>query len=203
MKNIFLIFNFASMNHDLEPSQWLKRYGDYLYSLAFLKLNNKEVAEDIVQETFVSALKAKDSFRKESSEKTWLVSILNNKIIDHYRKKDVLKNADSYLSETESSFSAHFFDQATGHWLVDTGPVSWTEQADKKVDRNEFYRILRYCVEKMPSKLVPVFLAKFLEEDDSEKICKDFKITPSNYWVIIHRAKVLMRSCLEKNWFLQ
>jgi len=151
----------------------------------------------------VSALKAKDSFRKESSEKTWLVSILNNKIIDHYRKKDVLKNADSYLSETESSFSAHFFDQATGHWLVDTGPVSWTEQADKKVDRNEFYRILQYCVEKMPSKLVPVFLAKFLEEDDSEKICKDLKITPSNYWVIIHRAKVLMRSCLEKNWFLR
>jgi RNA polymerase sigma-70 factor (ECF subfamily) len=191
------------MNHDLEPSQWLARYGDYLFSLAFLKLNNREAAEDMVQDTFVSALKARDSFRKESSEKTWLVSILNNKIIDHYRKKDVLKNADSYLSETESSFGDHFFDANTGHWLDNAGPAEWKETADKKVNRNEFYKIIRYCVEKMPPKLVPVFLAKFLEDEDSEKICKDLKITPSNYWVIIHRAKVLMRSCLEKNWFLR
>lgn len=191
------------MNHELEPSQWLARYGDYLFSLAFLKLNSREAAEDIVQETFVSALKARNSFRKESSEKTWLVSILNNKIIDHYRKKDVLKNADSYLSETENSFSDHFFDAATGHWLDNAGPASWKETADKKVNGNEFYKIIRYCVEKMPPKLVPVFLAKFLEEEDSEKICKDLSITPSNYWVIIHRAKVLMRSCLEKNWFLR
>lgn len=191
------------MNHHLEPSQWLDRYGDYLFSLAFLKLNNRETAEDMVQETFVSALKAKDSFRNESAEKTWLVAILNNKIIDHYRKKDVLKDAGDYLPETENSFSSHFFDPATGHWLDNTGPASWKEAADKKVNRSEFYKIIRYCVEKMPPKLVPVFLAKFLEEEDSEKICKDLKITPSNYWVIIHRAKVLMRSCLEKNWFLR
>lgn len=191
------------MNNDLQPSKWLTLYGDYLFSLAFIKLNNKEAAEDLVQETFVSALKAKDSFRGESTEKTWLVSILNNKIIDHYRKKDVLKNAETYLPDTESSFSDHFFDAGNGHWLQEAGPRSWKDSADHQVNRSEFYKIIRYCIEKMPPKLVPAFLAKFLAEEDSEKICKDLGITSSNYWVMIHRAKVLMRSCLEKNWFLR
>ena len=193
------------MNTDkgiLKPADWVKTYADYLYSLALIKVSNKETAEDLIQETFLSAFKTKDSFKSESSEKTWLTAILKNKIIDHYRKKDVLKDVASYISNTEKGFNEHFFNERDGHWLSDSAPLAWNELADAKVNRNEFNKIIQYCIQKMPTKLIPVFVAKFLNETDSEFICKEFNITSSNYWVILHRAKVLVRSCLEKNWFL-
>lgn len=186
----------------LRPANWVKTYADYLYSLALIKVSNKETAEDLVQETFLSAFKAKDTFKNGSSEKTWLTAILKNKIIDHYRKKDVLKEVTTYISDTEKGFDEHFFNENNGHWLEESGPLEWKELADARVNRNEFSKIIQYCIQKMPTKLVPVFVAKFLDEADAEIICKEFNITSSNYWVIIHRAKVLIRSCLEKNWFL-
>lgn len=189
-------------NEILRPDEWLKNYGDYLYSLALIKVNSKEIAEDLVQDAFISAYKAKDSFRKDSSEKTWLTAILKNKIIDHYRKKDVLKEAVEYITNTEVEFDSHFFEGNNGHWLDSSVPGDWGESADKKVNQSEFNKILQYCIQKMPPKLVPVFMAKFLDEQDSVEICKVYNISSSNYWVILHRAKVLMRSCLEKKWFL-
>ena len=193
------------MSNVLNPADWLRLYGDYLFSLAMMKTGDKELAEDLVQETFFSAIKAKESFKGNSNEKTWLTAILKNKIIDHYRKKNVLKDAGDYLADTEQNFHNAFFSSAEndfGHWTKETAPQVWKMSgADNALNNKEFFRILQYCIEKMPSKLVPVFLAKFIDEEESEMICKAFNITPSNYWVIIHRAKVLMRSCLEKNWF--
>jgi RNA polymerase sigma-70 factor (ECF subfamily) len=193
------------MSNVLNPADWLRLYGDYLFSLAILKTGNKELAEDLVQETFFSAIKAKEGFKGDSNEKTWLTSILKNKIIDHYRKKNVLNEADDYLASTEQNFHNSFFssaDENFGHWTKEAAPQEWKASgADNILNNKEFFKILQYCIEKMPAKLVPVFLAKFIDEEESEIICKDFNITPSNYWVIIHRAKVLMRSCLEKNWF--
>jgi len=190
-------------DHQLNPKEWVKNYGDYLLSLAVVKTGSKETAEDLVQETFLSAVKAIASFKGNSTEKTWLVAILNNKIIDHYRKKDVLKSSSDYLAATESSFHERFFEtnpDEYGHWLAATAPKEWNTES--RLDQAEFYRILRYCMDKLPLKLRPVFLAKFIDEEETDKICKDFDLTSSNYWVIIHRAKILMRSCLEKNWFL-
>lgn len=186
----------------LEPASWVKAFGDYLFSYALLKVGNREAAEDLVQETFFSAVKAKDSFHGESSEKTWLVAILKNKIIDHYRKTDVLKNATEYLAETDEGFSEHFFERANGHWQRGAVPQLWGESADSVMNNAEFNVVVQACIRKMPSRLVPVFVAKFLEDEDAEQICKVHKISSSNYWVIIHRAKLLMRSCLERNWFL-
>ena len=186
----------------LKPGDWVKTYADYLYSLALIKVSNKETAEDLVQETFLSALKAKNTFKNGSSEKTWLTAILKNKIIDHYRKKDILKDVSTYISDTDKGFDEHFFNEHDGHWMMQSAPLAWKESADAKVNRNEFNKIIQYCIQKMPNKLVPVFVAKFLDDAEADIICKEFNITSSNYWVIIHRAKVLIRSCLEKNWFL-
>ena len=187
----------------LNPAQWLKTYGDYLFSYALLKVNNRETAEDLVQDVLISAWKAKETFKGDSSEKTWLVAILKNKVIDHYRKKDILKNTSEYLTETEDDFSKHFFEKIYGHWLADAAPQQWNNSADSALQGEEFDRVLQQCVQKMPTKLIPVFIAKFLDDEDSETICKVHQISTSNYWVIIHRAKVLIRSCLEKNWFLR
>ncbi len=192
------------MSNTLNPDNWIGLYGDYLYALAMMKTGNTQIAEDMVQDTLLSAFKARDQFKGNSSEKTWLAVILKNKIIDYYRKKDVLKNTSDYLAETEESFHQSFFssDNGGGHWTADTAPKEWqTDNADNILNKHEFYRILQYCIQKMPSRLVPIFIARFVDEDDAEKICKEFNITSSNYWVIIHRAKLLMRSCLEKNWF--
>jgi len=193
------------MSNVLNPTNWLQLYGDYLFSLAMLKTCNKELAEDLVQETFFSAIKAKENFKGTSSEKTWLTAILKNKIIDHYRKKNVLKETGSYLADTEQNFHNAFFSDEEdnfGHWTKEAAPRDWKiSGADNILNNKEFFKILQYCIEKMPSKLVPVFLAKFIDEEEAEMICKEFNITTSNYWVIIHRAKVLMRSCLERNWF--
>ncbi len=168
-----------------------------------MKVGRRDVAEDLVQETFVSAIHAQESFRGQSSEKTWLVAILKNKIIDHYRKKDVLKDATSYLTETDDDFTKNFFDRQDGHWLREAAPGVWHESADADLHQTEFQAIVERCVGKLPTKLMAVFSAKFLDEEDSEKICKDYQLTSSNYWVMIHRAKVLFRACLERNWFLK
>ncbi len=186
----------------LEPSTWVTSFGDYLFSYALLKVGRRETAEDLVQEAFVSALKAKDTFKGDSSEKTWLTAILNNKIIDHYRKKDVLKDSTSYLAETEDELSKHYFEKSSGHWLVTASPQLWAESTDSEINKAEFAEVIQKCIQKMPAKLVPVFTAKFLDEEDSDIICKVHNISSSNYWVMIHRAKVLIRSCLEQNWFL-
>jgi RNA polymerase sigma-70 factor (TIGR02943 family) len=185
----------------LEPDRWLERHGDYLYSIARLKVGSREAAEDLVQETFISAIRAKDAFRNQSSERTWLVAILNNKIIDHYRKKDVLKNTTVYLAETDDDFAKPFFENTSGHWLKTAALELWAAPADATMNDVEFDKVLLECVQKMPSKLIPVFMAKFLDDDDAETICKVHNISSSNYWVILHRSKVLIRSCLEKNWF--
>lgn len=190
-----------SSGNTLQPSKWIDLYGDYLYSYAVLKVGSTAIAEDIVQETFLSAIRARDTFQGNSSEKTWLVAILKNKIIDHYRKKDVLKEASQYLADTEQEFSSHFFEPSNGHWRRETSPGTWSAPADAALNTEEFNSVLQFCIQKMPSKLTPVFIAKFIDEEDPEEICKVHKISSSNYWVIIHRAKVLLRSCLEKNWF--
>jgi RNA polymerase sigma-70 factor (TIGR02943 family) len=187
----------------VNPNEWVSHYGDYLFSLALLKTRNKETAEDLVQETFLSAIRSIKSFRGDSSEKTWLVSILNNKIIDHYRKKDILKNSNDYLIETEADFDGNFFGKTSvsaAHWKNDTLPQQWIAEADNKINNAEFKRVLEYCLSKLPAKLLPVFTAKYIDEDNSEKICKDLAISSSNFWVMIHRARLLMRSCLEINW---
>ena len=186
----------------LEPSSWVTSFGDYLFSYALLKVGKRETAEDLVQDAFISAIKAKDTFKGDSSEKTWLTAILNNKIIDHYRKKDVLKDSTSYLTETEDEFSKHYFEKSSGHWLETAWPQPWAESADSALNKAEFAGVIQKCIQRMPSKLVPIFTAKFLDEEDSDTICKVHNISSSNYWVMIHRAKLLIRSCLEQNWFL-
>jgi RNA polymerase sigma-70 factor (ECF subfamily) len=187
----------------LNPDSWLKLYGDYLFSYCMIRINHRETAEDLVQETLISAYKARESFRGDSTEETWLITILKNKIIDHYRKKDVLKDATDYLVSTDSDFSENFFDKKDGHWQRQAAPQAWSAAADTDIEQAEFIEVLQACVHKMPPKLVPVFIAKFFDDNDSETICKVHNISSSNYWVIIHRAKVLIRACLEKRWFLK
>jgi RNA polymerase sigma-70 factor (ECF subfamily) len=188
----------------LSPEKWVDNYSDYLFTYAFSRVSDEEVARDLVQDTFLSALKARDSFKGEASEKTWLVSILKRKVIDLYRKNAVRKEESLEESETFKVAYEHYFrdDDAMrpGHWAGTHNPQPWNEQK-LNIEQKEFGKILAACLGKLPKAWSSVFTMKHIDEESSDTICKELSISASNYWVIIHRAKLQMRECLEKNWF--
>lgn len=191
-------------NRNTEPRLWVERFADYLYSIACIQVNDKEQAKDLVSETFLSALQNLENFRGESSEKTWLTRILNNKIIDHYRKSSTgSKNLKHYLESSDEQFYQVFFESSylsEYHWKENTSPSKNEQFTDYLITNSEFQLALEHCLNQLSPKLKPIFVAKFINEDDSENICKEFEISSSNYWIIIHRAKLLMRACLEHKW---
>lgn len=190
--------------NSLSPNLWVDRYGDYLYSIAVVRMRNKELAEDVVQETFLFAYKSRESFKGKSSEKTWLTAILNNKITDYFRKKDVLKEVGIYLSDTSDRFFNEFFeseDSRRGHWRREVFPLAWDSSVDHDLQQKEFRDALARCISRLPTSLSYAFTAKHLAEKKAEEICKDLRISPSNYWVMLHRAKLLLRACLESLWY--
>jgi len=183
------------MSHPLlNPDRWINDYADALYSYTLPRVNDAALAEDLVQETFLSAWKARDSFKGEASEKSWLFTICKNKIIDHYRKKA----RDITQSLPEPSTPDGLFDESE-HWLPESQPGHWDMQ-QQPTDSKEFYAILEKCRKKLQEMQQAVFSMKYLEDLDAAEICKVLNITSSNYWVLIHRAKLQLRGCLEKNW---
>lgn len=185
--------------HTLNCDAWVDNYTDYLYTLALYKVGKKEEAEDLVQETFLSAYKNRDTYNGAAAEKTWLTAILKNKIIDYYRKSKVTDSFSDYLDKTEVSFENSFFDNNNyGRWHEEIGGNFFSKASDHYLISKEFQHFLSICLEKMPTKLRSIFISKYIDEDKAENICKEHMISPSNYWVIIFRSKTLLRSCLEK-----
>ncbi len=184
------------MSHPLlQPDKWISNYSDALYAYALVRVNDSALAEDIVQETFLSAWKGKDSFKGDASEKSWLYTICKNKIIDYYRKKgrDIIQPIEG------KDVSDGFFNEAE-HWTTADAPGDWGIDYQQAIESKEFYKILNGCKKKLQQLQQSVFVMKYLEDLDSEEICKALGISSSNYWVLIHRAKLQLRACLEKNW---
>ena len=179
---------------NFNPEQWVNKYADLLYAYTFARINDTGSAEDIVQDTFLSAWKNKESYKGDASEKNWLFAICKNKIIDHYRKI-----SHQIARPTDFDASDAFFDDK-GHWTAEAGPVNWGVEDHQRLEKKEFYSILELCKKKLQQLQQSVFVLKFMEGQDSEEICKVLNITASNYWVLMHRAKLQLRSCLNKNW---
>ncbi len=183
----------------LDYNTWADKYTDYLFSFAYYKVGRKEEAEDLVQETFLSAFKRRETYNGTASEKTWLMAILKNKIVDYYRKPKITNSFSTYLDQTEESFEHLFFDQNNyGRWNKKVMDNYFSKAADGYLISREFQKFLNLCLEKMPPKLKAVFVSKYLDDERTENICKEHHITPSNYWVIIFRSKAILRTCLEK-----
>lgn len=176
----------------LKPDNWVDNYADTLYAYAMARVNDMQQAEDIVQNTFLSAWKARETYKGQASEKNWLYAILKNKIIDHFRKQSTSK-----LTLAAGEEQIYFED---GHWSDASAPKEWGVQLEQPFETKEFYSILQKCKQKLKDIQQSVFAMKYMEDLDSEEICKVLNITPSNYWVLIHRAKLHLRKCLEKNW---
>lgn len=181
---------------------WVDLYMDNLFSWALHKTNNKEIAEDLVQETFLTAFKSLGQFEGRSEPKTWLFAILNNKIAEHYRKafKQITVSESQTSYYNLSSFFDNFFD-TDDHWRQEQQPKEWSEEEINLLDDQEFNQTLQNCMQNLPENWRFALQLKYLDERKGELICQELQITPSNFWQILHRAKLQLRNCLEINWF--
>jgi RNA polymerase sigma-70 factor (TIGR02943 family) len=181
-----------------EPAQWLDRYGDELYRFALGRVADESSAEELVQDTLLSALSALSSFRADASERTWLFLILKRKIIDFYRRRASRPEVSLSHVTPDGPTEADFFRPDDGHWRPEQYPTSW-QTADGALEQQELQQTLRGCQDKLPPQHAAVFALRFVEEMTAEEICQELTITASNYWVIVHRAKLQLRRCLEKH----
>jgi RNA polymerase sigma-70 factor (ECF subfamily) len=192
--------NNSQISNDL-ISEWVENYSDSLYSWAFYKTSNRETTEDLIQETFISAYQGIDKFENKSNPKTWLFSILNNKLIDHYRKKfkNIISNESQLTFDTNDQFFDNFFDE-NDKWKNNVKPVIW-EETDNLTTDIDFMAVLQLCIENLPELWNSAIQLKYIDNRDGKVICKELNITSSNYWQILHRAKLQLRQCIENNWF--
>ncbi len=202
-KKAFRYFYKKSMPHTTEkmaiianPKKWLENYGNLLYQYALPRVNDSVIAEDLIQETFLSALKGLDGYKGEASEKNWLFTILKNKIIDYYRKK-ATEQAVTPMPDLKMVEDDWFNED--GRWAENKIPKDW-DASDNPAERKEIQKIINWCKDHLKNLQQNVFTLKYMEDLDSEEICKVLNITSSNYWVLIHRARLQMRDCVEKYW---
>ena len=170
----------------------------YLLRVAQLQLRDPDLAEDVVQETLLAALAAQSGFTGKSSLKTWLTGILKHKIVDAIRQKQRRPIIEaSFDDETDlDDFDPLFKDN--GGWVAP--PADWGDP-ENALTRSQFFDVMQICLEKLPPNTARVFMMREVMELESDEICKELTITANNLWVILYRARMALRECLEQNWF--
>ncbi|MCF6324391.1 MAG: sigma-70 family RNA polymerase sigma factor [Gammaproteobacteria bacterium] len=179
-----------------DPATWVAQHGDALFRYALMKMRDEAQAEDMVQETFLAALKARERFSGQSSEKTWLIGILKHKIIDHFRKYKREQSSDDIESLTEQLNQQ--FDH-TGHWSI---PMRTWQEPEQAHENKEFWKVFAACIAHLPDHLADLFILREVKGLSSEEICKLLDIsTTNNMWVMLSRARMRLRGCLDSRWF--
>ena len=170
---------------------------EYLVKIAFIQLRNMEQAEDIAQDTLLAALSAADKFEGRSQVKTWVVGILRNKVIDAIRGKKRAHKHVSINEEHDENIADVLFDDG-GRW--DEKPASWGD-GEFDLIQKQFMAVLDICIEKLPVNQGRAFVMKEVFEMEAVEICKTLEINSSNMWVLLHRGRLTLQACLDKNWF--
>jgi len=176
----------------------IERERAYLLRYARLQLRDPALAEDAVQETLLAALEGAARFAGKSSLRTWLTGILKHKIIDHLRRagrEQPLTGTDDDRSEAEA-VDALF--AADGHWRE--FPAQWGNP-DTALENSRFWVAFEECALRLPARTARVFMMREIMDMPTEEICKELDITATNCWVMLHRARLTLRECLELQWF--
>lgn len=184
----------------------MDEHGDYLFKFALARLRDPAKAEDLVQETFLAALKGGQSFAGRSAEKSWLAGILKHKILDHFRKagrESCFTDLQFYADEESDRFVPEGLFK--GAWVHETGrdlgPMEWSCEPGASLDSAAFWKTFYDCSNKLPKNVSTVFTLREVDGVDSKEICRVLNISESNLWVMLHRARMALRRCLETNWF--
>ena len=191
----------VEINSQIEnPESWVDQYGDFLYHFTLSRIKDPSIAEDLVQETFLAALKARKNFQGRSTARTWLIAILKHKIVDHIRKQVREHTTDKLESMLNTAANdpvdSSFNDE--GDWRI--RPSKWAIDPMKLYEQKEFMDILYQCLGELPERQAEAFMMREIDGLSTEEICKVLNITATNSWVMLYRARMWLRRCLENSW---
>ncbi len=182
------------------PAADIEKHRDYLYRYALLQVRDASRADDVVQETLLAAMESGDGFAGRSSLKTWLTGILKHKIIDLFRRQSKEAPLPAAAEpEDDREFADHFFEEArTDHWH--TFPPTW-QDPERCFEQKRFWEAFERCTVQLPAQTAQVFAMRELMGMETGDICKELGISSTNCWVILYRARMALRECLEAAWF--
>lgn len=181
-----------------DPERWVDEHGDVLYRYALARVRRPEVAQDLVQDTLLAAMRARDRFAGQSSVRSWLCGILKHKLCDYYRKlgrETPFTDLEFLADECAEKFVPE------GFWVHMTGPKEWRPEPDAVMHRTDFWQTMRECLGKLPERVATVFMMREMDDVASKEICAILSISENNLWVMLHRARMALRECLATNWF--
>lgn len=190
----------ASNNTNLTDPVFLKELRIQMLKFAILQLRDEALAEDAVQEALIGALKNAKSFSRRSALKTWVFAILKNKIADELRKRKRTVEASRLLRDNEDEENLDELFNNKGFWQVDERPAAWSQPMES-VKNDHFWRVFETCLSGLPENQSRLFMMREFIELDSTEICENLNITTSNLHVMLYRARLRLRECLENHWF--
>jgi RNA polymerase sigma-70 factor (ECF subfamily) len=173
----------------LEPERWVERHGDVLYRYALMRIRSPDAAAELLQETFVEALRSRETYSGRASERTWLFGIMKHKLLDRYRRERGILVDRSKVRRSGAADEGATID----HRL-------WTGDPARSVEQSEFWEVLSRCLGRLPERLSQAFILREIEEMDARTICELLDVTPASLWARLHRARLVLRECLERNW---
>jgi RNA polymerase sigma-70 factor (ECF subfamily) len=174
-----------------EPTEWLERYGDALYRYALSRLRRPHDAEEAVQEALLAALQARHRFQGQSHPRSWLLGILRHKILSRLRAR-ARRGPAADVDDLDA-----FFDDR-GHWRAPA--VRWGDPA-AAAERQDFWRVVDACLGRLPPRMAAAFTLRTLDERAPDEVCAALAISPANFWVLLHRARLRLVRCLQLHWF--
>src|SRR5512144_661402 len=177
------------------PDDWLEAHGNYLFNLAVGQVRDSHVAEDLVQETFLAALRARDRFSGRSSDRTWLVGILRHKIYDHLRR--VCRERPVYADTQSARSDQEAWDDSV-LWAHEVAAECF--EPSRRMELAELREALEMALGRLPARIAQVFQLYEVEERPNREVCEQLKISESNLWVMLHRARKQLRDELAGWW---
>lgn len=187
------------MNMKIEKTFDINTLRNDMLRFARLQLRDDHLVEDVVQDAIVAALSGSQQFTGQAEIKTWIFAILRNKIIDVFRERSrhptCSYSDDNRLDEEEDEFF-----NKQGFWYKEQRPTEW-EHPEATFVADEFWRVFEACLTSLPENTARVFMMREFIGLDVAEICNELRISENNCWTILHRARMRLRSCLEKNWF--
>ena len=179
----------------VDPITWLDKYGDQLFRFAMARVRNQDTAEDLVQDTLMAAIQNEHQFKGESTEKTWLIGILKNKIIDHIRKES--REVVMEMEALETKLNSMDCFNIIGRWRSKIH--SW-DSPDKTFENKEFWDILKACLDELPQNLATFFMLREIDGLSTNELCEVIGMKPNNVWTTLSRVRMKLRSCFDKQW---
>jgi RNA polymerase sigma-70 factor (ECF subfamily) len=181
-----------------DPDRWVDEHGDCLYRYALTRVRREDVAEDLVQETLLVAVRTHENFAGRSTERSWLVGILKNKICDYFRKlgrETNFTDLEFFSDEHSDRFDSDHY------WIHERGPAEWHPEGEEAMKRAEFWTVLHAGLRALPERIAIVFTMREIDDVPSKEICVTLGISEANLWVMLHRARMALREYLERHFF--